>query len=697
MKSVRFIFGIHNHQPVGNFDFVFEDAYQKSYLPFIETLEEYTDITMAIHFSGCLLEWLEDHHPEYIDRIAKLVKNGNLEILSAGFYEPVLAVIPDHDKIQQIGKMNAYIRSRFDYEPQTAWLTERVWEPHLPKVLKETGIRYVTIDDFHFLSSGKKPDELDGYYLTDEQGFEVGVFPISQRLRYAIPFQEPEKTLEILKDYATEDGNSVVVMADDGEKFGVWPGTHDLCFKKNWLRKFFNALVENSDWIKMTTFRDYGRSNPPRGRAYLPTVSYFEMNEWTLPADSGSEFDKIVHELEHANELERYRPYLRGGTWRNFQSLYTESNWMQKRMTDVSWRLNKAIDRGLIDGSPVRSVQDDLWRSQCNCAYWHGIFGGLYLPHLRHAVYTHLLKAEKVLNTLEPVEPSLKDIDHDGGLECRVFSRDLQVLAGQRGGMIREIDLLDFNFNLANGMRRYAEAYHGKLSQAGREQTGTSIHDQVLVKEPGLENYLILDTYDRASLTDHFMDADTSMNELQLCQKDTALFVEKSFDLEKDDDSFSLRLESKVKDVSIQILKHVRVNVGSLEVTIEIINTGPGRLSGKYGNEWNFSLLGGDTPDRFYEVNGQKPEEHILASSGNHENVHEVSLTDEWDGFRVGLTFPKPVQLWRFPIYTVSMSEAGFEKVYQSSVVIPVFSLDIAPGKIFRTSMTFFLNPIKQN
>ena len=66
MKKVQFIFGIHNHQPVGNFDNVFHDACDRSYLPFLQVLENFPDISMAFHFSGSLIEWLEGHRPDVL-------------------------------------------------------------------------------------------------------------------------------------------------------------------------------------------------------------------------------------------------------------------------------------------------------------------------------------------------------------------------------------------------------------------------------------------------------------------------------------------------------------------------------------------------------------------------------------------------------------------------------------------------------
>ena len=61
----------HNHQPVGNFDSVIEEAYKLSYLPYVEVFEEFPSVPLTNHFSGCLLEWLETHHPEYFERLRK--------------------------------------------------------------------------------------------------------------------------------------------------------------------------------------------------------------------------------------------------------------------------------------------------------------------------------------------------------------------------------------------------------------------------------------------------------------------------------------------------------------------------------------------------------------------------------------------------------------------------------------------------
>ncbi len=682
MSSVQFIFGIHNHQPIGNFDFVFEEAFQKSYKPFIDVYETFQDLSLSIHFSGCLLDWLEDHHPEYLDRVAALVKKGKLEVISAGYYEPVLAIIPDRDKRGQIQKMNQYIKNRFHYDPQGLWLTERVWEPHLSRSLSESDIRYITVDDFHFLSAGKSRDELTGYFMTEEQGFPVGVFPISQQLRYMMPFKEPEETIEYLRTMRTEDGSNVIVMADDGEKFGIWPGTYERCFTKDrWLERFFTALSENQDWLKTTTFKDYFHSQKPRGRVYLPTVSYFEMSEWTLPAEKGERFSNLIHSVEKDGDIEKLRPFLRGGTWRNFQSLYDESNWMQKRMVQVSDRLNVVEASGGISNDKLTAIRDDLWKAQCNCAYWHGVFGGLYLPHLRHAIFYHLLRAETALDSLtSPQIGSFQDIDLDGGNEFTLQSPTLKVMVSERGAQIRELDFLPAHFNLANTMKRYAESYHSRVKQARTEaSTDGSIHDIVLAKETGLENFLHVDEMPRGLLIDHFVDSSTTLDDMRKSIPEKGDFHSRYFEGQNGNDIL-LSASGTAFGQSLGLKKQIQLTEQGIHVDVTLTNTDSDTITGIYGCELNFTLLGGHSDDRYYLVDGKKEAYAYCDAAAHDQGIQSVGIVNEWDQFEITTHFPEKTSVWRYPVFTVSMSESGFEKVYQSSVVTPYWDITIPPN-----------------
>src|ERR1700746_1246346 len=104
MSVVRLILALHDHQPVGNFDSVFEAAYRDSYLPFLEVLEGYPEIPFVLHTSGPLLKGLVETRPEYIGRIRVLVEAGRVEILGGGFYEPILTMIPHRDRVRDHGQ-----------------------------------------------------------------------------------------------------------------------------------------------------------------------------------------------------------------------------------------------------------------------------------------------------------------------------------------------------------------------------------------------------------------------------------------------------------------------------------------------------------------------------------------------------------------------------------------------------------------
>ena len=99
--QVRLVLTIHNHQPVGNFGHVIDEAYRDSYVPFLDVLEQYPSIAISLHTSGSLMEWLVEHRPEYIDRIRSLVERGQIEIIGGPFFEPILACIPRRDRIGQ--------------------------------------------------------------------------------------------------------------------------------------------------------------------------------------------------------------------------------------------------------------------------------------------------------------------------------------------------------------------------------------------------------------------------------------------------------------------------------------------------------------------------------------------------------------------------------------------------------------------
>ncbi len=695
MGSVRFILGIHAHQPVGNLPEVLAEAYRLSYAPFLEVLSEFPRVPFALHYSGALFDWLETDHPEFLDRLAGFIARGQIELLTGGYYEPILAAIPDADKIGQIQRMTSYLTSRFGVRPRGMWLAERVWEPHLAKPIAEAGVEYVVLDDNHFKAAGLPDSALTGHFLTEEQGIPLALFPISQRLRYLIPFREPSETLAYLGQRAALRPGALAVMADDAEKFGGWPGTHDWVYGRGWLKRFLRALSENADWLHLATFSQ-ALTDPPRGRVYLPATSYTEMTEWALPAEAAVAFEDGLTRLESLPGAEDIRAFFRGGFWRNFLTKYPEANTLHKKMLRVSRRVHALPPR-----NPERAaVLQALWRGQCNDAYWHGVFGGLYLPHLRHAAFHHLIRAEQMLKASETggeaVRAETVDWDADGEVEILLESPHLAlVVEPTRGGGVVELDACAKAFNLGNTLSRRAEAYHRKLASADRTVKGaTTIHEPRGVKEEGLAALLQYDAYRRGNFVDHWLPAGAQLAELSreggaaglaLAAYDHRILREGAHPV--------LDLEGRAdrEGASLRIQKRFRLAPDAPRLAVEYQLRPEGVLApGHFGVELNLAFYMGPPPDRIVEINGDRPMDPSLLAVAESAGVREVRIVDAWLGLAARLTLDPPATLWRCPLYTISQSEAGYERVPQQITLLPHWPLG-GHGSVERLSLLLTL------
>ena len=718
MKKIKFILALHNHQPVGNFEHISEEAYQKAYLPMVEVLKEHPWFSACLHYTGPLLEWLVKEHPEFIRMVREMVEAGQVEVMGGGFYEPILALLPDEDKQGQIRKLSAFVKEQFGREPSGMWLAERVWEPHLAHDISVSGIDYVVVDDYHFKMSGFRDRELTGYFLTEEHGSILKVFPGSEKLRYTMPFKEPEDTIEYLKSLPDAGEHTLAVMADDGEKFGTWPGTFKWVYEDGWLKRFIKAIEKEKDWLSTTTFSEYIKEEKPRGRAYLPTCSYAEMGEWSLPPKAMLEYEDFLEQLKLDPQAATKRLFIKGGFFRNFLSKYPESNAMHKRMLMVSAKVQKAIAlSGGKAGKKKRAPEHDgmlehLWAGQCNDAYWHGVFGGLYLPHLRDALYRHLIKADEAADSIiadaegknEYLLVEEADLDGDLAREVMVSNRLCALLMDPaEGGTMYEFDYRPVSMNFMNTLARREEAYHKKIAEAvGAGETGggaTTIHERVAAKEEGLSEHLQYDWYRRSSLIDHFLDGDADFESFRRAgYHEAGDFVQGEYALKtrKKGDSVKLSFTrtGSVTGQPVKVEKVVTVAAGEagFEAAYTLTNEGPDELNATFGTEFNLSLLAADSPDRYFEIKGHVLKSRNFASSGELNNVSVVRMVDEWLGYSLSLDFSEVAVLWRFPVDTVSQSEAGFERVYQGSSVMPLWRISLKPGGKWNVGIKFALD-----
>ncbi len=139
MSLVTLLLGIHNHQPVGNFEQVFRQGFDQCYRPFLDVLERHPHIRLSLHYTGPLLDWFAKEEPLFLERLRSLIATGQVEMLGGGLYEPILSVIPDRDAVGQVNGLSQRLEDLLGVRPQGLWLAERVWDGGLPKKLAPTG------------------------------------------------------------------------------------------------------------------------------------------------------------------------------------------------------------------------------------------------------------------------------------------------------------------------------------------------------------------------------------------------------------------------------------------------------------------------------------------------------------------------------------------------------------------------------
>jgi alpha-amylase len=679
---VRIAIAIHNHQPVGNFDSVYADAVERAYRPFLDALARHPGVRLSMHWSGPLYEWLESNDAALLDALGALVSRGQVELLSGAYYEPILAVIPPWDQQGQLERMAAYLKSRFGVTPRGAWLAERVWEPGLPDVLSRAGIEYTLLDDHHFLLAGANPAELAEPYWVESNMGRVGVFPIERELRYRIPFQPVPELTEWFRANPGPPGG-VRVFGDDGEKFGIWPHTHEWVYGQGWLEAWLSALEERRGIVSMPLGEAWD-SSPPALSVALPAASYPEMMLWALPAETQARVEQEQHWLEGQGKADLARR-IATGTWREFFARYPESRRLHRRVSELSGRVEHAR-RSCLAKDSYEEARRELHRAQCNCSYWHGVFGGFYLPHLREAVRAHMLRADAIADELrgDPTSWLLEE----GEDEVRLKSSRVSVAVAKDSGAIVEIAERRRPFDFACAIARRREAYHVRVEEASRraaraEATGggsgapETIHGAISVKEPGLERLLEYDERPRLVSQEWIRSASDVSAAGGLARAIGRGPVELPFEIVAASDPESPSVAMRSRNPSLAPMRK-EIAPGQDEREFEVSFSGaPGR--GWLISEWNLGLLTPDAPGRRLVITGTNTRTVAPGSTGEADAVTSIRLEDvEYLSVALTLGFTPAARVEWSPIETVSLSEAGAERVYQGTAFVIGF---LDPGE----------------
>ena len=362
-------------------------------------------------------------------------------------------------------------------------------------------------------------------------------------------------------------------------------------------------------------------------------------------------YRRMVEPRAQAGRFETEKPFLRGGIWPNFLSRYPESNWMHKRMLALSARLAACPESA--GSADLRGL---LYAAQANDAYWHGLFGGVYLPHLRRGVWSSLIALERALDRLQPrAASSCVDLDHDGVDELFLRSGELQAVIKLDGrAAVCELDAYALAQNFGDTLRRHAEHYHGRVMKTQDVQPGgggiASAHERERLKHPIEASELAPDAEPQYLLRDTWRAADGAAQVIDC-------YVPGNTAPDAAQVSFSAALGE------LRLEKTIAVEGNALSARYRLALSGKGELRTVLSLAMpSCDGYGGRCMHRG-EILGGFGQEFDLSP------VAEFVLDDRHMQGGIKLSIDPPARLAGRPYHTVSQSEDGFERIMQCVVI----------------------------
>lgn len=662
---------LHHHQPVGNFPEVLEACYAKCYGPILEALERHPGVRMTLSYSGPVLLYFLEKQPQALERLRLCLARNQIELLAGGFYEPVLVSLPPDDAVAQLKKSTDWIAKNLNHRPKGAWLAEAVWEPGLVPLLKQAGLDFTLLRSERFFQAGLPESALGGHYITEHHGETFRIFPHDPTLGRLLPDQPLDEVFAFLRRVSRRSGFQTLTMADLAERWGVWGNSHERIQKSGYLEKWFERLEGASDWISLQTFSENLSQETPLGVCYVPGGVNWDLGAWSLPAESRQQYLQARRSLEVRHDANHFLPYFRAGSWNGFKSRFLQSRLMQLR----GIQLKAALEKTSLAPAEAAHLADLLHQAQCNTAYWHGASGGIYLPHLRQAVWQRLLAVEKSLRQAQSGWKAEEgDFDADGRSEIRVGSSSVVWgLAPAYGGACYEWSLLDCCQNVATCLARSPEP--------ALPASPTLPAPQPASPKDWSERFCFLDHFvDRHVTAEEFMS--NKYREMGDFVNQPYQVLEKQVGAEQGRVVLERRggLYGTQRPLPLKVRKTYawETDESKLTVAYELTNTGEFELDAMFAVEFNLNV-----------PMNHPGQDHVLAGSTSHGwmdvwfqgDVGCLQIASSTARCCLQLKPSLPGPAWAYPILTEDSNENLPSRLQQGSCFLLGREIVLAPGQ----------------
>jgi alpha-amylase len=671
-SMTRIIIGTHNHLPLGLDHATAEESYQEAFKPLLSVLYRFPDFPVTLHYSGTLMEWLEEFHPEFLTLLGEMVRRGQVEVLGGGYYDPILPLIPTNDKLGQLEKMTTWLRVRFETRPRGCWIAEKVWEPSLASVLRASGIDYTFVDDGQLRIAGVSESGLWRPFIAEDQGKIISLFPVSARLSALMSSTaDPARAIAFLRSLPQADGGGgggpMAVCIEDGI-----PAARSL-LKDAWLENFIRQVEENRGWLEPTTPGQLLKNDPPTRRVFIPSSSSMEMMQWALPPGRRDAYSAARGNSGGPDDAGQF---VVGGHFRQFLNRYPEAWLMYAKMMNTHVLVNQV--RG--DKYKKKAAQNELWKGQSHHAYWHGGSDGIYANALRKAVYQSLIEAEKITRATEIFAPSIISVDYDmdNCIEHLYQGSELNAYIHCRGGALFELDFLPASWNYLDTM------VEREMGCTAGEQ-GYASWD---LETPG--------AYQRTAFLDHFFEDGCVITDFEAGRhREAGDFLTGRYELVELNRALPELLMRRDGSVSIAgisrpvaIEKRFVFRPRSIDVYYRVSNTGESELAARFGIEINVSLAARSADCGRLFILEEDRKREIESGASELGGVQSLLVRDVRNEVSVTLSSALAFRCWSVPVETVLPGPVGTRPIFQSHCFVPQWELRLRPGDAWENHMS---------
>jgi len=215
-----------------------------------------------------------------------------------------------------------------------------------------------------------------------------------------------------------------------------------------------------------------------------------------------------------------------------------------------------------------------------------------------------------------------------------------------------------------------------------------------------MRDALRYDWHNRYSLLDHILHPDTTLRQMEeRTFRELGDFVNQPYIAEAGEEHVKLRRNGALYTdegiIPLTIEKELSIRDWDLHIAYRLAGSDSAETEFLFAPEFNFSMLSGIDELISYVSESGKLTETRLDGSGSTGEGTGFGIDDNRRGMVIRIHLDRPAAFWYFPAHTISQSESGFELNYQSSVIIPHWSIRLKPGEEKRFKIVLSVRKMK--